>query len=94
VYGDECGALDSGGAGMTTKEQIIQQLDTLNENQQREILDTITRVKNRPRGEPGWLFLERTKDIHIDPEDLRLMEQAIEEEFENIEEEPDVNFDE
>ncbi|MBI1258233.1 MAG: hypothetical protein GC204_12240 [Chloroflexi bacterium] len=79
---------------MTTKEQIIERIDELNEDQQREILETIDRIKNRPKGEPGWLFLERTKAIHIDPEDLKLMEQAIEEEFENIDPEPDVNFDE
>ncbi|HVU10961.1 MAG TPA: hypothetical protein VHD90_06770 [Phototrophicaceae bacterium] len=78
---------------MTTKEQIINHIDDLNENQLREVLNAVLRVKNQPKGEPGWLFLEQTKDIRISPEDIKLMEQAIKEEFENIDEEPDVDFD-
>ncbi|MEO8395998.1 MAG: hypothetical protein ABI700_23585 [Chloroflexota bacterium] len=79
---------------MTTKERIIEVISNLDENRLREILETALAVKNRPQGEPGWLFLERTKNIHIDPEDLKLMAQAIEEEFETIGDEHDVNFDE
>lgn len=75
---------------MTTKEEIIERLDELNEDQQREILDAIFRVQNRPKGEPGWLFLERTKNIRFDDD----MIKAIEAEFENIDDDPDVNFDE
>lgn len=78
---------------MDYKAQILEQIDDLNEDQQREILDAVLRVKNRPKGEPGRLFLERTKDIRFDPEELMLMEQAIEEACENIDPEPDVNFD-
>ena len=62
---------------MTTKEQIIEQLDTLNENQLQEILRLVLMMKNRSHGVSGRLFLERTKDIHFDQD----MIDAIEEEF-------------
>lgn len=75
---------------MTTKEEIIERLDELNEDQQREILRTIETLKSRPKGEPGWLFLERTKNIRFDDD----MIKAIEEAFDNIDDDPDVNFDE
>jgi hypothetical protein len=46
----------------------------------------------RPKGESGELFLQRTVSIHIDADDLRLMEQAIEAEFERVDDLPEVNF--
>jgi len=67
----------------TLTQQIIEQLNRLTPDQQQKILN-YARGLGRPRGTPGKEFIERTKDIHIDPEDLRLMEQAIEEEFERI----------
>ena len=78
---------------MTIKEQIIEQLDTLNESQQREVLDTIARVKNRPQGTPGRLAVQIAREIGFSHEDLAQMEQAIEEAFENIDDFPEVNLD-
>jgi hypothetical protein len=61
----------------SAKELIIEQLDHLTSEQQQQVLD-FTRSVARPRGEPGKLLLERTQDIHIDPEDLEIMRQVIE----------------
>ncbi len=74
------------------KDRIVERLDQLSGEQQREVWEYIETLQDRPRGEPGYLFLERTKHLHIDPEDLKLMEQAIEEDCERIDDEPDVNF--
>jgi hypothetical protein len=37
-----------------------------------------------PKGISGREYLERTKDIHISPDDLELLRQAIEEECERM----------
>ena len=70
-------------ASVSLKEQIMSQLDRLTAEQQKLVL-SYTKALTRPRGISGKEFIERTRDIHIDPEDLRQMEQAIEEEFERI----------
>jgi hypothetical protein len=70
-------------AATTIKQQIIEQLDALTEEQQKRVL-AFTASLVRPRGEPGSLLLERTRDIHIAPDDLEKMKQVIEEDCERI----------
>ena len=70
-------------ASLSLKEQIISQLDQLTAEQQELVLG-YTKALARPRGVAGKEFIARTRDIHIDPDDLRQMEQAIEEEFERL----------
>lgn len=73
--------------------EILDALHKLNVDQQRRVLE-FAQGLTRPKGEPGWLFLERTRDIHIEPDDLKAMEQAIEEACEQIHDFPEVNLDE
>jgi len=79
---------------MTTKEQIIEQLDTLTENQQREILRSVLAMKTSPKGEPGWKAIQHAKEIGFSPEDLAEMQAAIEEAFEVIDDFPEIDLDE
>jgi hypothetical protein len=65
------------------REEIIQQLDRLSPEQQRQVLD-FARGLARPRGESGREFIEKTRHIQISPEDLQAMQDAIEEECERI----------
>ena len=46
------------------------------------------------KGTPGKVFVERTQHLHISDEDAQAMIQAIEEAFEQVEDFPEVNFDE
>lgn len=69
---------------MTLVEQrIFDEVRKLDSGQQQQVLAYI-RSLERPRGEPGWQFLERTRDIHINPADLETMRQAIEEHCEKV----------
>ncbi len=70
-------------AEISYKQEILEQLDRLNADQQRQVLE-FARGLQRPVGEPGWMFIERTRDIWIDPADLEVMKQVIEEECERI----------
>lgn len=80
---------------MDYKAQIIEEIDDLSEEQQREILDVVLRVKQqRPKGEPGWRAIQHAREIGFSSEDLAEMQAAIEEAFEIIDDFPDVNLDE
>lgn len=76
----------------TYEQQIIEQIRDMSDEQQRQVLE-FTRTLKRPKGISGKEFLERTKDIHIDSEDLKRMQEAIEEAFERPSDFPEVNFD-
>ncbi len=65
---------------ITLEQEILDIIRKLNVEQQRAVLAEARRLAD-PKGEPGWLFLERTQNIHIAADDLKLMEQAIEEAF-------------
>jgi hypothetical protein len=67
----------------TLKQVITEQIQDLTEEEQRRVLEFV-RSLHRPKGVSGKEFLERTKDIRISPDDLELMRQAIEEEFEKV----------
>jgi hypothetical protein len=81
---------------MTLEQEIMVEVQKLDVDMQRHILEIVrglTQLKNVLQGEPGWLFLERTSHIHIEPGDLKLMEEAIEEWCERIDDFPEVDFD-
>jgi hypothetical protein len=80
-------------AAISYEQEILEQIRDMNEAQQKEVL-AFARGLKRPTGESGKQFIERTKDIHIDPEDLALMKAAIEEWCERADDFPEVNFDE
>jgi hypothetical protein len=70
-------------AATTIEQEIIEAIQKLDSENQRRVLE-YARSLRRPKGISGKEFLERTKDIHISPEDLDLMQKAIEEEFERV----------
>jgi hypothetical protein len=80
-------------ADVSFEEELIERVRRLDAEKQRKVLDYV-RDLERPKGESGRVFLERTQHVHIDPDDLKLMEQAIEEWCERIDDFPEVNFDE
>jgi hypothetical protein len=75
----------------TLEQAIIALVHRLDAAKQRQVLEYAQGL-TRPKGEPGELFLQRTVSIHIDADDLRLMEQAIEAEFERVDDLPEVIF--
>ena len=78
---------------ISLEQEIIEAVHRMTDEQQRELLQHAHRLV-RPKGISGKEFLERTRDIHIDPEDLKLMEEAIEEWCERTTDSPEVRFDE
>lgn len=81
---------------MTLEQEILTEVKKLNTDMQRHLLEIVrglTNTSSQSIGEPGWLFLERTRHIHIPTEDLAEMAQIIEEECERIDDFPEVNFD-
>ena len=72
----------------------VQKLDTEMQLHILEIVRGLARQKGLPQGEPGWLFVERTRHIHIEPDDLQLMENAIMEDRARVYGFPKVNLDE
>jgi hypothetical protein len=69
---------------LSLEQQILEQFRNLDSDQQQQVLDFIHHLKRHPPGEPGWLFLERTRDIYIPDEDLEAIKRAIEEDCEGI----------
>lgn len=65
-------------ADISFEDEIIERVRKLDAENQRKVLEYVRSLPT-PKGTPGKVFLERTRDIHIDPDDLKLMEQAIEE---------------
>jgi hypothetical protein len=73
---------------MTYEQEIIEQIRLLDVEERRRVLE-FARSLRYPKGISGKEFLERTKDIRFDDD----MIKAIEEGFETIDDDPDVNFD-
>lgn len=73
---------------MTLEQEILEQISRLTGQQKQRVLDFV-RTLNRPSGESGHLFIERTKHVHIDPAELYEITQAIEEGCEQIEDDRD-----
>ncbi|MBE2184932.1 MAG: hypothetical protein IAE89_15995 [Anaerolineae bacterium] len=48
----------------------------------------------RLQGTPGKVFVQQTRDIHIEPDDINRMTDAINEAFKQVEDFPEVIFDE
>jgi len=61
---------------MTTKEEIIELLDGLNQYQQEEIVLAILAMTDHPRGRIADKYLERTKSINLDQDMVDAIEEA------------------
>jgi hypothetical protein len=68
---------------LTIKQQIIEKLELLTPEQQARALDFIASI-TLPPGTPGQEAVRLLSEIRIDRDDLKRMEQAIEEEFEKV----------
>jgi len=68
---------------VSVEQQIVDLIRNLNEEQRWEVLRFARRLK-LPPGISGKEFIERTRAIQFPHEDLEEMKRAIEEEFEQI----------
>ena len=65
------------------EQELLEQIRKLDTEQQKQVLDFVRQL-NRPQGELGKDFLERTSKIHISKEDLEEMKRVAEEDEERI----------
>jgi hypothetical protein len=72
--------------------ELVEKLHRLSAADQELVVSLVERL-GRPKGEPGHLFIERTRDIHFNQDDVQEMEQAIEEAVEQPAEFQEVSFD-
>lgn len=70
---------------MTTIEEIVDVVSKMTEVEQREILALVKRRK-LSAGLPLEVLIARSRKINADPADLDIMEKAINEAFEQIDE--------
>jgi hypothetical protein len=70
-------------ATIEIEQELIEQIRRLNVEQQKRVLNFV-REFNRPKGELGKDFLERTSKIHFPKEDLEEIARYIEEDEERI----------
>jgi mRNA-degrading endonuclease RelE of RelBE toxin-antitoxin system len=68
------------------KQEILEQLDSLSTEQQRQVLEFVREVQ-RPSGEPGPSLVQHAREIRFPHEDLEEMKRVIEEEFERVDDE-------
>lgn len=65
------------------EQELLEQFKKLDTEQKKQVLDFVHRL-TQPKRELVKDFLERTRDIHISPEDLQIMKQVAEEDEERI----------
>jgi hypothetical protein len=78
----------------TLEQEVLDELRRMSPSKQREALEAVRRINIHPEGEPGWKIIQHARAINFPLEDLEEMERAIEEACEEIEDDPEVNFDE
>ncbi len=71
-------------ADVSYEQEIVEAVQRLDTEHQRRVLEFVKSLKS-PKGISGKEFLERTRDIQIDPADLEIIARAIEEDCERIE---------
>jgi hypothetical protein len=77
---------------ITLEQEIMDAVQHMNLEQQRMVLDYAHSI-TRPRGTPGKLAVQYAEEIGFSSEDLREMEQAIEEWCERVDDFPEVDLD-
>jgi hypothetical protein len=65
------------------EQELLEQFKKLSAEQKKQVLNFVHRLV-QPEGETVRDFWERTRDIHISPEDLAIMKQVAEEDEERI----------
>ena len=76
------------------EQEILEHLRKLDQEQQRRVLSYTRALGKRPKGISGKEAVRIAREINFDPAELALMQQAIEEEFEQIISYPGVELDE
>ncbi|MCA0456880.1 MAG: hypothetical protein LCI00_23115 [Chloroflexi bacterium] len=79
----------------TLEQEILSEVRKLDIAMQTHLLEIVKGLTNTSRiiGEPGWKVIEAARQVNISPEDLQLMEAAIEEWCERVDDFPEVDFD-
>lgn len=79
----------------TLEQEILNEVHKLNAKEQRQVLQYVQSITKgqQPIGEPGWKFVEAARQVNISAEDLQLMEAAIEEWCERVDDFPEIDFD-
>lgn len=63
---------------MSVLSELLQAIEKMSEDEQRNLLARL-HPSEKIVGEPGWLFVERTRHIHLPDEDATEMLSVIEE---------------
>jgi hypothetical protein len=79
----------------TLEQEMLTEIRKLDPEMQTHLLEIVRGLANptRYKGEPGWSFVKAARQVNISAEDLQLMEDAVEEWCERVDEFPEVDFD-
>lgn len=80
-------------SNITLEQEIMDVVRKLNIEQQQAVLEQVRRLVE-PKGEPGWQIVQDARGIGFTSEDLAEMEKAVEQWCEQIDDFPEVDFDE
>lgn len=80
-------------AEISYTKQILEVVENLDAEKQREVLDFARGLK-RPQGITGKEAIRIARELNFPKEDLEEMMRAIEEEFERIDDFPEIDLDE
>lgn len=75
------------------EDEILEQIRRLDLEGQRRVLE-FARSLGRPKGEPGWRIVQHAREINFPKDDLAEIQQAIEDFCEQVEDFPEIDFDE
>ena len=79
----------------TLEQEILSAVHKLSAQEQLQVLQYVQSIANaqHPNVEPCWKFVEAARQVNISAEDLQLMEAAIEEWCERVDDFPEIDFD-
>jgi len=78
---------------MTYEQELLEEARRLDPEQRRRVLAYARALRTRPKGMSGKEAIRIAREINFDSDELALMQQAIEEAFEQVDEFPEVDLD-
>jgi outer membrane protein assembly factor BamD (BamD/ComL family) len=78
----------------TLEQEIVEVVHKLTPEMQRKALEYLKNLSSAPRGTPGYLAIQYAREIGFAREDLAQMEAAVNEMKQQIDDFPEVEFDE